>query len=180
MAFLITWTTYNSWLQGDPGGFRTHKARRYVPAPERYAQDKSDCYAPERYKNLYDYHQKTDAVKLSKEQGQEIMAVVVDTIQEFCPERSVICVGVTHVHILAELGGKVTAPRFYNYAKGRSARKLIAAGHRGKVWCKGYHVRYINDSEWESARDYVLKHKDSGDIVCELDSNAVPFTGTVE
>jgi REP element-mobilizing transposase RayT len=72
------------------------------------------------------------------------------------------------VHVLAELGGRVTVSRFCHLAKGRSARKLISLGHKGKVWARRYHVRHIESSAWETSKRYVLKHRTGKEIVREV------------
>ena len=166
MAFLITWVTHRSWLPGDPRGFRSHKGKNHIPPPKRYAVSESESYDPEMFEGLYLFHSQPDAVKLNETQRETVADVVADTIREFCPGRSTICVGETHVHVLVELGGRVTAGRFCNYAKGRSARKLIARGHEGKVWARRFHARHIGSSHWNKAKKYILNHK-QGEIVRE-------------
>ena len=167
MAFLITWTTHNSWLPGDPRGFRTYKHRQNIPPPERYAGSEPEFYKPEQYEKLYLFHSGKDVVMLTEEQRRIVAAIVTDTIQELCPDRWAFCVGELHVHVLLELGGRVTAARFCHLAKGRSARKLIVLGHSGKVWARRYHSRHIESPAWDTAKRYVLKHKTGKEIVRE-------------
>jgi REP element-mobilizing transposase RayT len=168
MAFLITWTTYNSWLPGDPRGFRTRKGKEYVPPPARYARDESRFYKAGRYNGLYRSVPKSNAVRLSETQQQTVLTVIGETIQEQCPGHALVCVGENHVHLLLNLANQTTVPKFCNYAKGRSARRLIALGHSGKVWARGYHAEHVDSQDWEKAAQYILKHRNDKDTVCEL------------
>ena len=173
MAFLITWTTYNSWLPGDERGFRTRKKKKWLPPPPRYAKDAEVTYDPERFKWLRRHYDGRKRVKLDRHQKETVMEVILQTIREFCPGRAVVSVGETHTHILVELGGKVTVSKFCNYGKGRSARKLLAMGHKGKLWGRGYHTQHIESSEWNTVRNYILRHSDENAVISEL-SERVP------
>jgi REP element-mobilizing transposase RayT len=168
MPFLITWTTHNSWLPGDPRGFRTFRGRKYVAPPARYADSKTDSYDRERFAGLYHYNLREDGVKLNNHERRIVADVVIDTIREFCPGRAVLCVGATHTHLLVELEKRITAPQFCRYAKGRSAKKLIDAGDKGKIWARGYHVRHIRPADWDAARQYILSHKTGGETIQEM------------
>jgi REP element-mobilizing transposase RayT len=167
MAFLITWTTHNSWLPGDPRGFRTRKGGKFVPPPARYADGASEVYDPKKYKGLYKFHSGGKAVNLSEEQRRVAADTVIGTIEEICPGRWALCVGEVHVHVLVELGGRATTARFCHLAKGRSASRIIALGHKGKVWSRRYHARHFDSSEWNAAKQYVLSHNTGKEVVCE-------------
>lgn len=168
MAFLITWVTYNSWLQGDPRGFRTRKGKKHVPPPARYANRESETYDRKQFEKLHKYHLREDAVKLDKIQRYTVADIIVKTIGELCPGEAVISVGASHVHVLVELDGQEMVPRFCNYAKGRSARKLIALGHKGKVWARKYNARHIDTGSWDASRRYVLSHNNRDEVTREI------------
>ena len=144
MPYLITWTTHNSWLPGDPRGFRTRKGKQYVPPPARYADGSSEVYDPKKYEGLYRFHSGKDAVRLSEEQREVVAERVVYTIEKMCSGRWVLCAGEVHVHALVELDERSAVSRFCQFAKGGSARKLIALGHKGKVWARKYHARPVD------------------------------------
>ena len=165
MAFLLTWVTYKSWLPGDPRGFRSHKGKNYIPPPVRYAGKDTQQYSSERFKGLYEFHSGSGAVRLDETQREKVVDIVIETIREFCPGRAAVCVGETHAHVLLELGGRITSDRFCNFAKGRSARKLISLGHNGKVWARRFHARHIDSAQWDSAKQYILNHETSREIL---------------
>jgi REP element-mobilizing transposase RayT len=168
MPFLITWTTHNSWLPGDPRGFRTFRGEKYVPPPARYADSETDSYDREKFDGLYNYNLREEGVKLNNHERRIVADVVLNTIREFCLGRAVLCVGTTHTHLLVELERQITVPQFCRYAKGRSARKLIDVGHKGKIWARGYHVRYVDAADWDAVRQYVLSHKTCEVIIREM------------
>jgi REP element-mobilizing transposase RayT len=116
---------------------------------------------------LYRFNLRSPAVVLDERERRAVLDSLVDTLRDFCRGR-VLSVGATHVHILVEEKGQINLSRFCNFAKGRSARKVIALGHSGKVWARGYHTRYIDCSNWDSDRQYVLSHSHANAIVREL------------
>ena len=59
-------------------------------------------------------------------------------------------------------------PRFCNYAKGRSARKLIGLGHKGKVWARKYNVRHVDEKNWDASKKYILGHNSHGEVTREV------------
>src|SRR5258708_35638890 len=47
--WLVTWSTYGSWLPGDPRGFQIWRGQEYVPPPKRYAKPGEDTYDRSKY-----------------------------------------------------------------------------------------------------------------------------------
>ena len=73
--WLVTWTTYGTWLPGDPRGFRTWRGKVYVPPPARYGDSGESVYDPSHYVDRYQVA--VDAVErpvlLSTSQRQAVL-----------------------------------------------------------------------------------------------------------
>jgi hypothetical protein len=52
--WLVTCTTFGTWLPGDPRGFQTWRGREYVPPPKRYARQGESTYRAEDYAVEYE------------------------------------------------------------------------------------------------------------------------------
>jgi REP element-mobilizing transposase RayT len=167
MYFLITWTTYGSWLPGDPRGFRTRHAKEYVPPPKRYSDGKS--YEPEKYKQLYKRSRShaTESVYLNERQKQAAAGAIVKVCSKFS-SGAVIAVSGDHVHVFVNLPEEVTTGHFCSRVKSVSSLKLSAYGLKGRVWACRYHAKRIPVRDADNVRRYVISHKTSDAVVMQL------------
>jgi len=143
LGYMLTWTTYGTWLQGDRRGYV--KDGVVLPGNERLERSNRGL-------------QTSDAVRLSDaEQG-----IVSEAIRREADRRGqrilALAVNAVHVHLVARCSeepvGRVVA--WYKNA-GRLALKKL--GHRGRVWTRGYDKRFCFDHDsLETRIRYVESH----------------------
>ena len=131
LGYMITWTTYGTWLQGDERG--------YVKNGKIYPANK----------NLLQYNKKTqlqDAVKLSKVQQKIVQDAILKESALQGQRIYALSVMPTHVHLVA---GYIPQPisKIVAYYKKSTRLALKAIGHNGRLWTKGYDKRFCFDEE---------------------------------
>jgi hypothetical protein len=166
--WLITWTTYGSWLPGDPRGFCTWRGKEYIPPPRRYARPGEAVYDSGQYVERHTQAASIVAtmVRLTAEQQQLVLQTIVEEINAIPIVSAVTSVGPLHVHWLACFGDRpirATVGRI----KAAASRLLNAMGFKGKrLWTKNCHMESKStESEFESAFDYVCRHIDEGCLI---------------
>lgn len=165
--WLVTWTTYATWLPGDSRGFRTWRGREYVPPPQRYAVGDRPTYDAGFYKaRLEAARTAADAeVNLSAAERQVVLASVRDELQETVLKPTVLAVGAAHVHLLAEFG-EVPIRRMVGRLKAaatRAMREKCGSEPDKRFWAKGCHMRSCDDdASIRSAFEYVERHRNEG------------------
>ena len=131
LGFMITWTTYGTWLQGDERGYV--KKGLIHPGSKGLMQTNKQL-------------QLQDAVRLSKVQQQVVRKAI---IKEAALQGHHICalsVQPTHVHIVIVYTPEPISTTVAYYKKaGRLALKCM--GYTGKLWTRGYDKRFCFDEE---------------------------------
>jgi REP element-mobilizing transposase RayT len=143
LGYMITWTTYGTWLQGD--------GRGYVKNGQTYDGNKA---LMQRNKQL----QSQDMVKLSRNQQQVVRKAINEEaeLQDQCIYA--LSVQSNHVHIVAEYTRQPIS-KIVAYYKKSARLALKAAGHNGKLWTKGYDKRFCFDkAALEQRIKYVQDH----------------------
>ena len=129
LGYMITWTTYGTWLQGDERG--------YVKNGQTYDGNKA---LMQRNKKL----QSQDMVKLSRNHQQVVRKAITREAESQDQRIHALSVQSNHVHIVAEYTREPISKMVAYYKK--SARlALKAEGHNGKLWTKGYDKRFCFD-----------------------------------
>ena len=129
LGYLITWTTYGTWLQGDERG--------YVKHGKIYPANKALMQANKQTKLQ-------DAVILSKAQQQIVKEAIIKEAQVQSQRIFALVVQPNHVHIVAEYTPQPISKIVACYKKaGRLALKGL--GHKGKLWTRGYDKRFCFD-----------------------------------
>lgn len=171
--WLVTWTTYATWLPGDPRGFQTWQGREYVPPPTRYAREGEPVYNPKPYEERHKIakERSEEPVVLTREQQQTVLDALVAEISELPLDSAVLSVGATHVHWLARFGELSIRPTV-GRIKAAATRALRASGFDLKrPWTKGCHMKSKNsDRELKNARAYIKQHVNEGCLVYDWDS----------
>ena len=131
LGYMITWTIYGTWLQGDERGYV--KNGRICPGNKALMQSNKQL-------------QLQDAIRLSSAQQQVVRKAIIEEAASRGQRIYALAVQPTHIHIVAEYVpqpiGKVVA--FYKKAD-RLALKTL--GHNGKLWTRGYDKRFCFDEE---------------------------------
>jgi len=129
LGYMITWTTYSTWLQGDERGYV--KNGKIYPGNESLKQTNKQL-------------QLQNEIRLSKVQQQAVRDAVIKEAQSQGQRIYALAVNATHVHIVAEnISQPISEIGAYYKKSARLALKTI--GQNGKLWTKGYDKRFCFD-----------------------------------
>lgn len=173
--WLVTCTTFGTWLPGDPRGFQTWRGREYVPPPKRYAKPGEPTYHAVDY--VAEYKAATDSltqesVSFNEVQRHIVVGAIVDDIAETAVLPAILAVGDVHLHVLAKFGSLRIRPTMGRF-KAAATKEL----HRGKidsdrVWTRGCHMKSKGSrEEFIAAFRYVQRHEHEGCVVHVWDEN---------
>lgn len=143
LGYLITWTTYGAWLQGDKRG--------YVKDGNIFGSNSGLLRANKQ--NMV-----RGEVRLSETQRKIVKEAILEKAQKSGQEIYALSVNTTHVHVIS---GYTTEPisKIVAYYKTTARLALKVTGHEGKLWTKGYDKRFCFDEETLRRRiKYVLSH----------------------
>ena len=143
IGYMITWTTYGSWLQGDK--------RKYVKNGKILGPN-------EKLKSANQSLQKYPTVKLSSRQKQIVEKAILKEAGRVNHRIFTIAVRSNHVHIVASVSRESIeqAVHRYKYSATLALRKL---GIQGNIWSKGFDKRFcFTDRELETKVKYVKSH----------------------
>ncbi|MBN1392549.1 MAG: transposase [Sedimentisphaerales bacterium] len=143
LGYMVTWTTYGTWLQGDARGFVADGEVR----GENAALKKSNV------KNLT-----RTAVRLGGREREIVKVAIIEAAKRFKQKILAIAAYSNHIHIVCEYVDvpiNVIAGCYKN--AGRVA--LQKNGFKGKVWTSGYDRRFcFSEKELKTRVNYVNKH----------------------
>ena len=166
--WLVTWSTYGSWLPGDPRGFQTWRGREYVPPPKRYAKPGEETYDPAKYAGRYRQAQAIAGavVHLSVKERKCVRDAVVDEIAGLPLIPAALSVSAEHCHLLSKFGSLTIRPTI-GVLKGEATKALRAAGFSNdRVWSRECHPKSKREGrEFFIALKYVSKHEAEGAAV---------------
>jgi REP element-mobilizing transposase RayT len=131
LGYMVTWTTYGTWLQGDERGYV--KNGRICPGNKALMESNKQL-------------QLQDAVKLSKTQQQFVRKAIAEQARLQGQRIYALSVQSNHVHIVAEY---IPLPisKVVAYYKNAARLALKSTGHNGKLWTRGYDKRFFFDVE---------------------------------
>jgi REP element-mobilizing transposase RayT len=143
IGYMVTWTTYGTWLQGDERG---------------YVKDGVILPGNEKLKAANQEQQESEIVKLNAEQKQIVQNAILQEAQKFNQKIFAIAVCSNHVHVVAEVSSKSIEQIVHKY-KRMASLYLHNAGLDGKVWSTGFDKRFcFTKEEIEQKIKYVNKH----------------------
>ncbi len=122
-TYLLTWTTYGSWLRGDRRGFvgRVPDRNRGVVIHNQPAEP-YDVDEP-RLRAASAARQKGLAVVLNRHQSKVCVAAFREVADKYCVDIHAGAVMPTHVHLVVRTD-QAEGPRLLNLFKGISSRRL--------------------------------------------------------
>jgi REP element-mobilizing transposase RayT len=149
IAYMITWTTYGTWLQGDERGFV--KDGMIYPGDAELARSNQ--------RKL-----KTQPVKLSPRHRQMVGEAMLQKARQLNQKIHALSVSSTHVHLVAEYIA-TSISRVVSHYKNAAQIRLRETGLSGRIWTKGFDKRYCFDQKSLQNRiDYVNSHTRVTDI----------------
>jgi len=143
LAYMITWATYGTWLQGNERGYV--KDGQILP-PNQSLEDSNK-------QNL-----SKEPVRLSDTHRQIVQNAILEKANELNQKIYVLSVFSNHVHIVAEYIPMPIGLVVRHY-KGAAQSALRRTGLSGNIWTKGFDKRYCFDEQTLKKRiDYVKSH----------------------
>ena len=143
VGYMLTWTTYGSWLQGDERGW-VKNGRILQPDHKLYLTNKQKL--------------KRTPVKLEELQKRLVKEIILAESERINQKICALAVCSDHVHIVGEPCPESISQIVQRY-KRVSTYTLQKNGFNGKVWTKGYDKRYcFSTRDLKTRIDYVLRH----------------------
>ncbi len=140
LGYMLTWTTYGSWLQGDTSG--------YVKDGIMLGENKSLAMTNKK-------HLSKNVVILTQSQSSMIEDAIRTKANEIGHKIYAIAVRSSHVHIVAGYT-KTDIGLIVRYYKMAGQTALRNEGFEGRLWTKGFDKRFCFDEQSLKARiDYV-------------------------
>ncbi|MHC4460303.1 MAG: transposase [Planctomycetota bacterium] len=144
VGYMLTWTTYGSWLQGDRRG--------YVKDGELLGEN------PKLWKANIE-SQGGKKVTLKEQERKIVRKAILNEAKKLGQKLYSLAVCSNHVHLVA---GYISDPinEVVGYYKNTARAALQTNGFVGRVWTKGYDKRYCFDERSLKQRiDYFRRHK---------------------
>ncbi len=144
IGYMLTWTTYGSWLQGDKRGF---------------VRDEEILQGDERILELCKKLQKGPTVKLTKREKAVVEAAILNEAERISHKIEALAICTNHIHLAAQPSDK-SVERIVSMYKSAATRALRYYGRTGRIWTKGFDKRFCFTQD-ELARKiaYIQNHK---------------------
>ena len=142
-GYMITWTTYGTWLQGDKRG---------------YVKDGKVLGENPKLQNANVQSQAGNSVKLTVQQREIVRKAILSEAKKLKQKVYSMAVCSNHVHLVVEY---ISDPirEVVGYYKNATRVALQVKGFVGRVWTRGYDKRYcFNEKSLRARIDYVRKH----------------------
>jgi REP element-mobilizing transposase RayT len=143
IGYMLTWTTYGSWLPGDERGYV--KAGQILPAnPQVLKASKK--------------RQKSPPVKLNKQEIKLVQQVILTEAERIGHNIPALSVRNNHVHLVLLPHSESIEDTAGRY-KSITTRALWKLGRKGRIWTKGYDKRFcFSEKELVTRIKYVQNH----------------------
>jgi len=147
IAYMITWTTYGTWLQGDE---------------RKYVKNGKILPANDKLKAVNQKQQKFQTVKLNTKQKQIAKQAILEEAKRINQKVFALAVCSNHIHLLTEVSAESIEQTVHRYKYSATAA-LRKSGLQNKIWTKGFDKRFCySKKELEQKIKYVQKHKNKG------------------
>jgi hypothetical protein len=168
--WLISWTTYATWLPGDERGYRTWQGKQYVAPPKRYAKPGEPTYRSGEHISVRELADSIsdEPVYLTSTEMQIALDAMVEEIGKIPIVPAIMSIGDWHVHWLCYFGPLKIRPTV-SRVKAAASRELNLQWFQGrKPWTKGCNERSKSTRrECRNAYKYVRDHRDKGCLIYE-------------
>ena len=148
VGYMITWTTYGTWLQGDKRGY----------VKDGKILGKNDALLQSNLKRL-----KNPATRLDTEHCAIVRSAILKKSREIRQHIYAIAVRPNHVHIAAERTNE-SIEKVVSFYKNAARIALRRGGFVGRVWTRGFDKRFCFDrDQLQSKIKYVKDHHNTID-----------------
>jgi REP element-mobilizing transposase RayT len=146
LGYMITFTTYGTWLQGDERGF----------VKDSITYDANQSLADSNKQNL-----SKSPVRLSKNHRAIVAKAIYEKADKLNQKILALAVCSNHVHIVVDYV-PIPMGKIVGYYKNSAQVALRKAGLTGRVWTKGFDKRYCFDEQALKSRiDYVNSNRNN-------------------
>ena len=145
VGYMVTWTTYGSWLQGDRRG--------YVKDGQVFGGNETILQWCKKF-------QKGPTIKLNKQDKEIVRQAILQEAGRIGQKLEALAVCTNHVHLVAGLSGE-SIERVVSRYKSVATRALRRNGRSGRIWTTGFDKRFCF-AETDLVRQiaYVRSHSD--------------------
>lgn len=158
----VTIGTHNSWLPGDPRGFRSRNHKIHSSGDHRNPPPVGE------HAGLHAYSKSISGnARLLPVECREIVSRKIrKTLENHFVQTLIISVGGMHVHLLAELpSDRKEAKRLIGIGK-KSASQALSQQLPGRIWARDCGLKPILDEiHHRNTFQYILRHKEEGAYV---------------
>jgi hypothetical protein len=145
VGYMLTWTTYGSWLPGDK---------------RRYVQHGKVLDGNEKVREHARRIQKSATVRLTKKERSAVEQAITAEIEKVGQQLEAIAVCSNHVHLVVRWSYHPVDEIVSRY-KNAGMFALRDVGRTGRIWTKGYDRRFcFTEEEFNRRIEYVKRHKD--------------------
>jgi len=130
-GYMLTWTAYGNWLQGDK--------RKYVKNGQILAPNPS-------LENKNKENMKYPKVSLTTSQRKIIEIAFIEESAELNQNIHAIAVGRSHIHLVTDCNF-ISASSAVSHYKNAARLAIESKGFVGRLWTKGFSVRYCFDEK---------------------------------
>ena len=143
IGYMVTWTTYGSWLQGDKRGYV--KDGKIFPKDDALSQ--SNLKRP-----------KNPSTKLNTEYCEIARLTILNKAIEINQKIYAIAVCSNHIHIVIERTDQ-SIEKVVSFYKNAALLALREEGFNGKIWTRGFDKRFcFNREDLKNRIKYVNNH----------------------
>lgn len=143
LGYLLTWTTYGTWLQGNKKGYVKDGVTFGINAPLAISNKQ---------------RLKKDPVILTRTQREIIETAIRKKADEIGQKLYAVVVCSDHVHIVVDYTTKDIG-LIVRYYKTAGHKAMKDTGFSGQLWTKGFDKRFCFDEQTLHKRiNYVNKH----------------------
>jgi len=143
-GYMLTWTTYGSWLQGDK--------RKYIkngkildPNPLLESKNKENMKYPK--------------VSLTNAQREIVEKAIIEKSAGLNQNIYAIAAGKSHIHLVTNCNF-ISAASAVSHYKNAARLAMESNGFVGRLWTKGFSVRYcFDENQLNNVIQYVNRHK---------------------
>jgi REP element-mobilizing transposase RayT len=145
VGYMVTWTTYGSWLPGDKRGYVDNG--KILSGNVKILQRNRK-------------RQKAPVVKLNAQEEEIVKQTIYAEAEKIDHKIEALVVYSNHIHLLA-LPHTESIEEVVGRYKSVTIRALWQRGRKGRIWTKGYDKRFCYSEPELAARiRYVQNHHD--------------------
>lgn len=164
----VTIGTYNSWLPGDPRGFRARDHKIHSSGHHKNPPPEGEHAGLHQHSQSISQH----ATVLPAELRGLIAHKLAQQLEKHGIRILIVSVGGMHAHLLAELPDDGTkAKRLIGITK-KGASQAVNKQLPGRMWARGCGLKLVRDqSHQQNTFHYIKRHENDGAFVWTFTDN---------